>query len=1066
MVWICIIKPLNFIFMRTIKTWLATIAVLLCSISASAHDFEVDGIYYNILSESDKTVEVTYKGNSSDAYSDEYYFHETIPSTVTYGGITYTVIAIGEQAFLSCKGVTGITIPNTVTSIGWRAFYYCTKLTDVTIPSSVKVIAGYAFGHCESLPTITIPENVTTIREGAFSGCSNLTKYIFNATNITSSVGVAENGQYSSGIFYDCNKLTTIIIGNNVKKIPTYAFWQSKISKITIPENVTSIGDNAFYGCTSLREVTFKAKNCTNAGSTDYPTFDGCNNLTIINIGENVETIPARVFYGCAKITSITIPNSVTSFGAAAFGKCTGLKSITLPNTLTSIAPSLFVGCTSLSGITIPNTVIEISGAAFSGCTALTDITIPSSVKKIGDGAFNGCTSIAEIVLPESINRIGGTMFSGCSGLKNITIPNTVTSIGSGAFSGCSSLTEVSIPNSVEDISNAVFKDCTSLTNVNIPNTVTRLLDLFRGCTSLKNIEIPNSVTSLSNTFYGCTNLSDIVIPSSVTSIGDCTFRSCTNLKSVTIPNSVTQIGWAAFYNCRSLSSVTIPEGIKEILSSTFSYCEALTEVICKSSIPAVVSGDAFTYTPYKTLYVPKGSKEAYANADGWKWFEDIIEYSLIPEYTITYMVDGEEYYSETIESGAEIPVIDAPAKEGYTFSGWENLPSNMPDEDITVYAKYTPNNYTVSFKANGKIIYSELLAYGTTIVTPDAPEIEDYAFVEWLDLLETVPAHDVEFVAVYKQVGVRIADGANDFTQEGNKAYDKITYTRTLPNLEWNSLFVPFEIPVSDLTDYYDVAYINDIHSYDKDFDGEIDQMEMEVIYIKEGTLHANHPYLIRAKNDEAKEMSIVVTDATLYSSAKADRISIACSSAYTDFEVIGTYEKMSAEELDGCYAISTSGAWSPIASGASLNPFRLYMTITSRDGSPVKVSESAMSRINIRVQGEDTETGITETENGKVKTESFDLSGRRVERMQKGIYIVNGKKVVRQLETYYKRVGAQRAASAQNINYLGTMKRKYIQPQTMAIRVAVEKIMASSDRIPIENTPGVPAARDYWNY
>ena len=122
-----------------------------------AHDFEVDGIYYNILSESDKTVEVTYKGNSSDAYSDEYYFHETIPSTVTYGGITYTVIAIGEQAFLSCKGVTGITIPNTVTSIGWRAFYYCTKLTDVTIPSSVKVIAGYAFGNCESLPTITIP---------------------------------------------------------------------------------------------------------------------------------------------------------------------------------------------------------------------------------------------------------------------------------------------------------------------------------------------------------------------------------------------------------------------------------------------------------------------------------------------------------------------------------------------------------------------------------------------------------------------------------------------------------------------------------------------------------------------------------------------------------------------------------------------------------------------------------------------------------------------------------------------------------------------------------------------
>ncbi len=241
----------------------------------------------------------------------------------------------------------------------------------------------------------------------------------------------------------------------------------------------------------------------------------------------------------------------------------------------------------------------------------------------------------------------------------------------------------------------------------------------------------------------------------------------------------------------------------------------------------------------------------------------------------------------------------------------------------------------------------------------------------------------------------VELVDGQT-FTNNNNKVIDNITYTRTLPNLEWNSLFVPFEIPVSDLTDYYDVAYINDIHSYDWDFNGEIDQMEMEVIYIKEGTLHANHPYLIRAKYDGAKEMTIGVTDATLYSSAKADRTSITCSSAYTNFEVVGTYEKMTAEELNGCYAINTSGAWTQITNGGELNPFRLYMTITSRDGSPVKVSQSAQARINIRVQGEDTETDITDTENRKVKTENVDLTGRRVERIQNGIYIVNGKKVV----------------------------------------------------------------------
>ena len=157
--------------MRTFKTWLTTIAVLLCSITAGAHDFEVDGIFYNITSSTDKTVEVTYKGSASDSYSDEYYYSETIPSTVTYDGITYKVTAIGEYAFSSCKGVTDVTIPNTVTNIGRSAFNYCTKLKDVTLPSTLKSIDIDAFYHCEGLTTVTIPENVTSIGRDAFYEC-------------------------------------------------------------------------------------------------------------------------------------------------------------------------------------------------------------------------------------------------------------------------------------------------------------------------------------------------------------------------------------------------------------------------------------------------------------------------------------------------------------------------------------------------------------------------------------------------------------------------------------------------------------------------------------------------------------------------------------------------------------------------------------------------------------------------------------------------------------------------------------------------------------------------------
>lgn len=1008
-------------FTHQMKHCLAAIVALLCSITMSAHDFEVDGIYYNITSSTDKTVEVTYRGSASDSYSDEYSYHETIPSTVTYGGITYIVTAIGEWAFLSCKKVTGVTLPNTITNINERAFYYCTNLSDITLPTSVKTIGGSAFGHCESLTSITIPENVTTIREGAFDCCTNLTNYIFNATNMTSAAGESENGQYISSLFYACNKLTTITIGANVKKIPAYAFWQcNKVTKITIPENVTSIGDEAFGMCSSLKEVVFNAKNCTSAGGPDYPSFNNCNNLTTIKIGENVKGIPSYVFCGCTKITSITIPNSVTGLGYGVFRGCTGLKNITLPNSITYIPNGLFNGCTSLSSITIPNSVTLISWGAFLNCSALTNIIIPNSVKRIEHGAFDGCVSLTDIEIPESITRLEQSVFKGCTNLVNINIPESVTeiqgyafsdcisltnismptsvtTIGLSAFSGCTSLTSVTIPNSVTKIESRAFYGCTSLTNISLPNTITNLGDVFRGCTSLKNITIPNSVTSLGYTFYDCTSLTDIVIPNSVTTIGECTFRGCTNLKSVTIPNSVTNIEWAAFASCTSLTSITIPESVKVIESDAFNSCRVLTEVICKSKKPITISSTEFhLVSTTATLYVPKGSKDAYASATGWSKFKNVVEFSLIPEYTITYMVDGNVYYSETIERDAEIPAIDAPIKEGYTFNGWENIPSTMPDEDITVYAIYTPNNYTVTFKANDEVVSSESLAYGTTIVAPNAPEVEDYAFVEWTGLLETVPARNVEFVAEYVQIGIHIVDGVtSSYIQNEDVEFSRIRYTRNFKNTNWQALYVPFEIPYENIKDDFAVAYINDVHQFDDDDDGTIDRTRVEAIKVTGGVLKANYPYMIRAK--VAGEKTITVTDATLYA---AEENSIDCSSVFDTYTFTGTYSKIPAAELpkeEGYYALS-GGSWKQFSSGATSNlgAFRIYMKIDSRHANATVEARA----IEMRVIGDDEEetTGVENMVlmvNGQQSTLIYDLQGRRVEHPTKGLYIVNGEKV-----------------------------------------------------------------------
>lgn len=245
------------------------------------------------------------------------------------------------------------------------------------------------------------------------------------------------------------------------------------------------------------------------------------------------------------------------------------------------------------------------------------------------------------------------------------------------------------------------------------------------------------------------------------------------------------------------------------------------------------------------------------------------------------------------------------------------------------------------------------------------------------------------------------INDGeVTEFEVLGDTKVVTLTYNRTLPNLTWNALYVPFEIPMTALENY-DVAYINDVHSYDTDGNGTIDAMDMEVIKIMSGTLNANYPYLIRAKNESAKSMNINLTDATLY---KTEHNGVFCSSVFTEFNVYGTYEQKNQENYPDILAIGGDGSWHKLAEGTTLNPFRLYLEIEDIEGSPVKVEESAASKIRIKVWGEDgdatgiednCELGVTSEELGVRSEEYYDLQGRRVKNPTKGLYIVNGKKV-----------------------------------------------------------------------
>ena len=300
--------------------------MILTSMTALAYNFKSDGLYYNILSETDRTVEVTYYDYKNNSYYNDAYGDIEIPSKLIYDRKTYKVTSIGKYAFYKCSGLTSVTIGNSVTSIGISAFYNCSGLTSVTIGNSVTSIGNSAFSNCSGLISIIVDES---------------------------------NPSFSSieGILYN-NDATTLIYCPITKKT------------VTIPNSVTSIDYSAFYGCSGLTSVTIP-NSVTSIGN--Y-AFYGCSGLTSVTIPNSVTSIGERAFSGCSGLTSVTIGNSVTSIGYYAFSGCYGLTSVTIPNSVTTIVQSAFSNCRGLTSVTIGNSVTSIGKYAFSGCSKLTSI--------------------------------------------------------------------------------------------------------------------------------------------------------------------------------------------------------------------------------------------------------------------------------------------------------------------------------------------------------------------------------------------------------------------------------------------------------------------------------------------------------------------------------------------------------------------------------------------------------------------------------------------------------------------------------------------------------------------
>ena len=439
----------------------------------------------------------------------------------------------------------------------------------------------------------------------------------------------------------------------------------------------TDANGTEWYFTISGSKATISNRGWDNSGH--IPSISGTipNELTIpstVYIGETpylVNAIGDCAFYNCSCLTSITIPEEVTSIGWSAFYGCSSLTSITIPESVTSIARGAFFYCSGLTSITIPKSVTFIKGDLFTGCDNLTSITVEEG-NSVYDSR-NGCNAIIKTasnilisgcrntIIPESVVSIGESAFQSRYILTSITIPDGVASIGDYAFNCCADLTSITIPNSVKTIGSGAFRICDNLTSI-VVNEGNTVYDSRNGCNAI--------IESASNTLIsGCKNT---IIPDGVTSIGSEAFYCCYSLTSINIPESVTSIGESSFVGCISLSSITIPESVTVIGERSFAGCSKLNTVTVNAVTPPACADDAFSNIADNcTLKVPYGTGDAYAAADGWKNFNEIIECD--PEGTDISQLDNAIYIEPFVAKVGEnaqmvICLKNAEAATAYVF--------------------------------------------------------------------------------------------------------------------------------------------------------------------------------------------------------------------------------------------------------------------------------------------------------------------------------------------------------------------------------------------------------------
>lgn len=517
-------------------------------------------------------------------------------------------------------------------------------------------------------------------------------------------------------------------------------------------------------------------------GGLDYDINDDQNTVSVMN------------YYGASytSVTHVNIPSHVDYKGKT--------------YTVTRLTGCTFEDCAKLVSVILPNSVVSIDSYTFSGCTSLSEVVLSENLKNIGPFAFENCKSLCSITLPNSIEKVGTFIFKNCSSLSEVNIPHKLTTIERGMFSGCTNLTEIEIPQNIKTIGTQVFEN-SSIISLTIPYGVTEIGDL-ENCKLLKKIELPNSIISIGG-FDGCTSLSSVQLPDSLLKLPS--FKNCTGLRKIRVPDNITNIPNSNFSGCSGLKKIIIGNKVETIGSQAFLNCNNIDSIFVFGNSPSKSS--AFETTVYNrtVLCVPFNSIDLYKSANVWKDFNNIQELKFKLTFTVdgikhsedsvafgapivypeiekkedhefiwentldemptndlvinghykkntfylTYVIDGVEYKKEKVVIGTPLNLIDNPTKEGHTFSGWSEIPSTMPEKDVTIIGSFIKNTYKLTYMVDGMVYMSSYVTYGDAIFPMAPPTKEGYIFSGWSEIPATMPASDVVVTGSFEVDGI-----------------------------------------------------------------------------------------------------------------------------------------------------------------------------------------------------------------------------------------------------------------------------------------------------------------------